>query len=159
MSRLVGRCAGHLSLTPLTRCHSVVATEGGREGVGRAITGAGADLRQGQLAGMQMISRQGHAPLGQVSHRRLTERQLKDPCERGAGQPAYGCELRHRPTAGGVSVHGIQGGAEPRIDRSLIPARRIVTSLETRPNGQDQQNVKESVEHSLLAGSGVGELG
>ena len=55
----------------------MVATERRRESVGRGIAGACADLRERQLAGTQMISCQRHAPLGQVLHRRLTERELE----------------------------------------------------------------------------------
>src|ERR1700683_2997073 len=80
----LGRSVCQLSLPPLARWSSVVAAECRREGVRRGINGTCADLRERQLACTQMISGQGHAPLGQVLHRRLTQRELKDPGERRA---------------------------------------------------------------------------
>jgi uncharacterized protein YbjT (DUF2867 family) len=55
-------------------------------------------------------------------------------------------------------MHGGQRRAEPRIDRSPVPAGCIGAPLETGAYGQHHQDVQEPVEHRLLAGRGGGEL-
>jgi hypothetical protein len=60
--------AGGLSVTALKRRG---------ERVRGGVDGAVGDLREGQLAGAQVVPGEGHAPLGEVLHRRLAERVLK----------------------------------------------------------------------------------
>jgi hypothetical protein len=65
--------AGQLTLPPRPRRLSVVATEGCGEGVGRAVAGEVGDVREGQLAGAQVVSGESHPPVGQVLHGCLAE--------------------------------------------------------------------------------------
>src|SRR5512133_1678693 len=90
----------------------VVAVEGRGECVGRAVAGEFGDLGEGQVAGPQVVAGESHAPVGQVLHRGLTEGPRKNAREGRPGQSTDGGELGHRPGAGGVLVHSLQGRAE-----------------------------------------------
>jgi hypothetical protein len=150
---VIGHCGLlALLLVPQPGWLAVVAAEGGGEGVGRCVADTAGDLRKRGLARAQVISRERHAPAGQVLHRGLAERSLEAPREGRPGQPADGCQFGDRPRAGGIVVDGVQGRAQPGIGRGLEPARGTAARPEAGADGEDQENVEEPVEDGLLAG-------
>ncbi|HEX2744903.1 MAG TPA: hypothetical protein VHN16_10940, partial [Streptosporangiaceae bacterium] len=65
---------------------AVVAAEGGRERVRRAISDRGGDVREAEFAGAQVVAGEGHPPLREVLQRGLPERAPEDSRECGPGQ-------------------------------------------------------------------------
>ena len=141
-----------LLLAPQPGRLAVAAAESRGEGIGRCVAGTFSDLRERRLTGAQVISRQRHAPVGQILHRGLAECALEASREGRPRQPADGCQFRDRPRVGGIVVDGLQSRSQSRIGRSLEPARGTAARPEARADSEDQENVEEPVEYGLLAG-------
>jgi hypothetical protein len=131
---------------------TVVAPERGGEGVRGAVAGAAGYLGEAEVARAQVVSGEGHPPLGEVLDRRLAESLLEYPGEGRPGETAEGSEFSHGPWVGGVGVDGAECGVQARICRGLIPARRLGALAERSAYGVDQDDVEEPVEDGLLAG-------
>ena len=128
----------------------VVASKRRGERVRGGVAGAVGNLRKGQLAGAQVVPGEGHAPLGEVPHRRLAESVLKGSREGRSRKAAEGGELGHRPPMGRVGVHGAKGHAEAGVGSGSIPARRPGALAKRRADGVDQDDIKQPVQHCLL---------
>jgi hypothetical protein len=141
-----------VALPPPAGRLTMVAPEGRGEGVRGGVAGAGGYLGEAKVAGAQVISGEGHSPLGEVLDRRLAESVLECSGEGRPREAAEGSEFGHCPWAGGVGVDGAEGWVQARICRGLIPARRLGALAERGTYGVDQDDVEEPVEDSLLAG-------
>ena len=139
-------------LSPSAGRLTMVAAERGGEGVGGAVAGAAGYLGEAEVARAQMISGEGHPPLGEVVNRRLAEGLLECPGEGRPGETAEGSESGNGPWVAGVGVDGAERGVQARICRGLIPAWRLGALAERGAYGVDQDDVEEPVEDSLLAG-------
>ena len=99
-----------------------------------------------------MVPGEGHAPLGEVLHRRLAESVLECSGEGRPGETAQGSEFGNGPWMGGVGVDGSERWVQARICRGLVPARCLGALSERGTYGVDQDDVEEPVEDRLLAG-------
>ena len=97
-----------------------------------------------------MVTGEGHAPLGEVLHRRLAESVLKGSREGRSRKAAEGGELGHRPPVGRVGVHGAKGHAKARVGSRSIPAWRSGALAKRRADGVDQDDIEQPVQHCLL---------
>src|ERR1700677_3860122 len=79
-------------LSPSAGRRTVVAPERGGEGVRGAIAGAAGYLGEAEVARAQMVSGEGHPPLGEILDRRLAESLLEYPGEGRPGETAEGSE-------------------------------------------------------------------
>jgi hypothetical protein len=85
------RPAGHFSagccLPPGPGRGAVVAAEGSRERVRRAISDRGGDVREAEFAGAQVVAGESHPPLREVLQRGLPERVPEDSRECARDRP------------------------------------------------------------------------
>jgi hypothetical protein len=133
----------------------VVASERRGERVRGGVAGALGDLREGKLAGAQAVPGEGHAPLGEVLHRRLAETVLKGSREGCSRKAAEGGELGHRPPVSGVGVYGAKSHAEAGVGGGSIPARRTGALAKRRADCVNQDHVEQPVQHGLLTWLGA----
>jgi hypothetical protein len=136
----------------------VVASKRRGERVWGGVADAVGDLREGQLACAQVVPGEGHAPLGEVLHRRLAESVLKGSRKGRSRKAAEGGELGHRPPVCSVGVYGAKSHAEAGVGRGSIPARRTDALAKRRADGVNQHHVEEPVQHCLLPWLGARQL-
>ena len=122
-----------VALSPAAGWLTVVASERGGEGVRGGVAGTPCYLGEAEVGGAEMVSGEGHAPLGEVLHRGLTEGVLECSGEGGSGETAEGGEFGNGPWMGRVGMDGSEGWVQARIRRSLIPALRVGALAERGP--------------------------
>lgn len=130
----------------------MVALKRRGERVRGGVTDLVGDLREGQLAGAEVVPGESHAPLGQILHGRLTESLLKGSREGRSRKAAEGGELGYRPPAGRVGVHGTKRSGQAGVGRGLIPARRTGALAKRRADGVDEDDIEQPIQHCLLPG-------
>lgn len=93
----LGLCAELFLPLPGPGGLAVMAAEGGGERVGRVVADAAGDACHAEVIGAQMVSGQGHPPVGHVPHRGPTEDVTVVAGEGRPGQTAERGESGHRP--------------------------------------------------------------
>jgi hypothetical protein len=129
---------------------SVMASKRRGERVRGGVAGAVGDLREGQLAEAQVVPGEGHAPLGEVLHRRLAESVLKGSRKGRSRKAAEGGELGDRPPVGRVGVYGAKSHAQAGVGGGSIPARCTGALAKRGADGVNQDDVEQPVQHGLL---------
>ena len=132
----------------------MVSSERGSERVHGGVAGAVGYLGEAEVAGAQMVSGEGHAPVGEILHRCLAESLLECSGEGRPGETAEASEFRHGPRMAGVGVDGAERRVQTLIGRGLIPARRLGAQPQRSTYGLYQNDVEEPIEDRLLAGCG-----
>jgi hypothetical protein len=102
-------------LTPATRRLTMVASERGGEGVRGGVAGTAGNLGNAEVARTQVVSGEGHAPLGEVLHRRLAQSLLECSGEGCPGEATEGSQFGNGPRVGGVGVHAPECWVQARI--------------------------------------------
>jgi hypothetical protein len=103
----------------------MVASERGGESVRGGVARAAGYFGEAVVAGAQVVSGEGHAPLGEVLHRRLAEGLLEYAGEGRPGETAEGSEFGNSPLVRGVGMDGSECWVQALICRGLIPAWRL----------------------------------
>ena len=100
----------------------MVSSERGSERVNGGVADTVGYLGEAEVAGAQVVSGEGHAPLGEILHRCLAQSVLECPGERRPGETAEASEFGHGPGMAGFGVDGAERRVQALIRRGLIPA-------------------------------------